>query len=59
FGIAAIFSTVGVIYSPSLRIFGFLFGPIWLPVLCIILGLTVGFIMKNFITDVSIKQTVP
>lgn len=36
------FVTVGVIYSPTLRIFGYLIGPMWLPMLFLPIGLAIG-----------------
>lgn len=48
FVFSAYFVTVGCIYSSNLRIFGILFGPVWLPMLFVIPGLAVGFIIKKF-----------
>lgn len=47
FVFSAFFVTVGCIYSPNLRLFGILFGPVWLPILFVIPGLVVGFIIKR------------
>lgn len=41
----AYFVTVGTIYSPILTIFGTRLGPVWLPILCVILGSLVGFLL--------------
>ncbi len=49
FVMAAIFSTLGVIYSPSIRVFGFLLGPILLPVLCIAIGIAAGFVIRKLL----------
>ncbi|TCP19309.1 hypothetical protein EV207_1647 [Scopulibacillus darangshiensis] len=38
--------TVGVIYSPSLEIMGVLLGPVWLPILFIIPGISVGVLIR-------------
>lgn len=46
FVITAYFVTVGCIYSPKLIIYGVLFGPIWLPMLSVIPGLTLGVILS-------------
>lgn len=46
FAFAAFFVTVGLIYSPSLKIMGVLLGPIWLPILSLIPGVGVGFFLK-------------
>ncbi len=43
FVLAAYFSTVGVIYSRSLKILDILLGPVWLPLLSACLGLAIGF----------------
>ncbi|MEH7179678.1 hypothetical protein [Neobacillus vireti] len=49
FVFSAYFVTVGCIYSSNLRIFGILFGPVWLPMLFVIPGLAVGFIILKLI----------
>lgn len=49
FVFSAYFVTVGCIYSSNLRLFGILFGPVWLPMLFVIPGLAVGFIIKKLI----------
>ncbi|MEK4159436.1 MULTISPECIES: hypothetical protein [Paenibacillus] len=46
FVFAAYFVTVGVIYSPNLKIFGMLLGPIWLPILSLPLGLVIGLALR-------------
>ncbi len=46
---AAYFSTVGVIYSDCFRLFNFLLGPVWLPLLSGVLGFLVGFGIRNII----------
>ncbi|WP_100013346.1 hypothetical protein [Lentibacillus sediminis] len=50
FVFAAYFVTVGTIYSSKLTIFGVLLGPIWLPMLSVIPGLIVGFLLKIILT---------
>ncbi|WP_248929572.1 hypothetical protein [Paenibacillus hamazuiensis] len=50
FAFAAYFATVGVIYSPNLRIFGVLFGPVWLPMLFCFFGIGIGIWMKSACT---------
>ena len=50
---SAFFVTVGVIFSPYLKVFGIFFGPVWLPMLFVIPGVLVGLIIKkvmNFVT---------
>lgn len=49
FVFAAYFSTVGVIYSDCFKIFDFLLGPVWLPLISAILGILVGFSIQSFI----------
>lgn len=34
--------TIGVVLSPSLKVFGHLIGPVWLPILSIPIGLLIG-----------------
>lgn len=45
--------TVGLIYSPELRIMGTLLGPIWLPILCVIPGVVIGLLLKRIINQRS------
>ncbi|MGG3888819.1 hypothetical protein [Metabacillus fastidiosus] len=45
FVFGAYFVTVGLMYSPKI-IFGISFGPVWLPMLCLIPGLGIGFIIR-------------
>jgi hypothetical protein len=46
---AAYFVTVGLIYSSKLHIFGVLLGPVWLPMLFMIPGGVVGFLIYNIL----------
>ncbi|KAA9023840.1 hypothetical protein [Niallia endozanthoxylica] len=46
FVFSAYFVTVGLIFSPKITIFGKLLGPVWLPMLFVIPGVLVGFIIK-------------
>jgi hypothetical protein len=46
FVFAAYWVTVGLMYSSNLKLFGVLFGPVWLPMLCVIPGLGVGLLLK-------------
>jgi hypothetical protein len=45
FAFGAYFITIGLMYSPNI-IFGISFGPIWLPMLFLIPGLGIGFIIR-------------
>ena len=49
FAISAYAETFGVIYSRTFRINGVLLGPIFLPMICIFLGLGLGFIIRSLI----------
>jgi hypothetical protein len=46
---AAYFVTVGLIYSSKLHIFGVLLGPVWLPMLFMVPGGVVGFLICNIL----------
>ncbi|WP_078556045.1 hypothetical protein [Bacillus alkalicellulosilyticus] len=46
FVFSAFLGTIGVVYSSTLPIFGVLWGPIFLPILFLIIGVGVGFIVK-------------
>ncbi|MEW9676099.1 hypothetical protein ABRT01_07945 [Lentibacillus sp. L22] len=46
FVFSAYFVTLGLIFSPGLRLFGILPGPMWLPILFLPLGLAVGFLIQ-------------
>lgn len=50
FVFSAYFVTVGTIYSSNLTIFNVLLGPVWLPILSVIPGLFVGFLLKRILT---------
>jgi hypothetical protein len=47
FVFSALIGAVGIIYSSTLRLFGVLFGPVWLPMLFAFLGLGAGFMLKR------------
>ncbi|WP_082234579.1 hypothetical protein [Halobacillus massiliensis] len=49
----AFFVTVGLIYSVKIKIFGFLIGPIFLPMLFLVPGLVIGFIIYKIILIVT------
>lgn len=55
FVFAAYFVTVGCIYSTDLKIFGILFGPVWLPMLSVIPGLITGLIIRAILLKISRK----
>ena len=49
FVFGAYFVTIGLIYSTKLRIFDVLFGPVWLPILFVIPGVGVGFLLEKLL----------
>lgn len=49
FIISAMLCTIGVIYSPLLTIFGVLLGPVFLPILFILLGIGFGILLRKII----------
>ena len=55
FVFAAYFVTVGLIYSPKITIFGILLGPVWLPMISVIPGLAIGYILLKIATKISSK----
>ena len=54
FVFSAYFVTVGLIYSSSLKIFGVILGPVFLPMLFVFLGMLVGFMIQK--TVIKIKK---
>ena len=54
FVFGAFFVTIGLMYSPTLKLGQILFGPVWLPILSIIPGLLIG----NFIKCLLIRMKV-
>ena len=46
FVFSAYFVTVGLMYAEKIKIFGVLLGPVWLPMLSVIPGLAVGFLLR-------------
>jgi len=50
FVFSAYFVTVGLIFSPSIILFGKLWGPVWLPMLFVIPGVLIGLIIKKGIS---------
>jgi|SRR5690625_3588987 len=47
FVISAYFGTLGVIYSARIKLFGYLLGPIFLPIITMILGFIIGLLMRR------------
>ena len=46
FALAAYLETVGIIYSDRVKLFGVLWGPIWLTILCCFIGLAAGGVIQ-------------
>ena len=51
FAISAYVETIGVIYSQTFRVNGILLGPIFLPMICIFLGLGLGFVIRHVLLN--------
>ncbi|UOQ95726.1 hypothetical protein MUO14_17175 [Halobacillus shinanisalinarum] len=47
FAFSAYLVTVGLIFSPTFKIMGILFGPVWLPIMCVVPGVVIGLIIKE------------
>ncbi|UOQ91536.1 hypothetical protein MUO14_13190 [Halobacillus shinanisalinarum] len=58
FVFAAYFVTVGLIYSPIVRLMGVLVGPIWLPMLFLIPGIGIGLIIRSLLIKVHGKKII-
>ncbi|MBD8070198.1 hypothetical protein [Bacillus sp. PS06] len=50
---AAYFVTIGLMYSFKLKLFGILLGPVWLPILFVIPGITIGYLIRTIILRVK------
>ncbi|WP_164670186.1 hypothetical protein [Virgibacillus doumboii] len=46
FVFSAYFVTLGLIFSPNFTIFGYLIGPMWLPIMALPVGLAIGGILR-------------
>lgn len=57
FAVAAIFSTISVMISPVLRVFGFLLGPVWLPILGILFGTASGLVVRRLLINYLKRKT--
>ena len=51
------FVTVGLIYSSSLKVFGVLLGPVFLPILFLIPGISIGLLMQFALRNLDIFRT--
>ncbi|MCI3920088.1 hypothetical protein MO973_07580 [Paenibacillus sp. TRM 82003] len=50
FALAAFFGTVGIMYSPTYRPFGILWGPVWLPMAFALGGAAIGIAVQWYLT---------
>jgi hypothetical protein len=55
FVFSAYFVTVGAIYSSNLKVFGVLFGPVFLPMLFLIPGIIIGLLIKFVLWNLKLK----
>ncbi len=46
---SAFFVTIGIMFSPKVKVFGILPGTVWFPMSCVIPGLIIGFFLKSHI----------
>ncbi len=53
FVVSAFSTTVGLIYSSSLTLFGKLWGPVWLPILFCFIGLGLGLLLKKILSVIT------
>lgn len=53
---SAYFVTVGLIFSSKLRVFGYLIGPMWLPMLFLPIGLSIGAFIQWILLKVYTKK---
>ena len=56
FVFAAYFVTIGLIYSSTLSIFGVLLGPVFLPMLFLIPGISIGLLIKILLGNLKVKK---
>lgn len=47
---------IGVVYSSVFKVNGFLLGPVWLPIICLILGALLGAAIRLFIIKYNNKK---
>lgn len=51
FVFSAYFVTMGVMFSSTPSLFGVLWGPVWLPILFLVPGITIGLLIKFLMTN--------
>jgi hypothetical protein len=52
----AYFVTVGLMLAGKIKLFGFLLGPVWMPILFVLPGLAAGFLVKEVIINFEKKK---
>ncbi|HET7577724.1 MAG TPA: hypothetical protein VFK33_00465 [Bacillales bacterium] len=57
FAFSAFFVTVGLIYSNTFKVSGILLGPVWLPILCVLPGVVIGWLIKIICTRLFTLNT--
>jgi len=55
FVMAAFLGTIGVVYSSTFSLFGVRFGPVWLPIICLIFGVFLGYLIEVWMEKRQIK----
>ncbi|MGJ9458425.1 hypothetical protein [Oceanobacillus sp. CF4.6] len=53
---SAYFVTVGLIFSPGFKIFGYLIGPMWLPILFLPIGLAIGVLLRSILFKIYTNE---
>jgi hypothetical protein len=56
FAFSAFFVTAGLIFSPYLKIMGVLWGPVWLPMSCVIPGVGIGLLLKYVLDKWGVRK---
>jgi hypothetical protein len=56
FAFGAYFVTVGLMLSKKVKLFGVMFGPIFLPMIFLVPGLLIGFIIRYFILKAKVPK---
>jgi hypothetical protein len=56
FVFSAYFVTVGCIYFSNFKLFGVLLGPVWLPIISVIPGVMVGFLLRGIFFKINLVR---
>ena len=56
---SAYFVTIGLIFSARIKIFGYLIGPMWLPILFLPIGLSIGGFIQWVLTKIYRNNSAP